>query len=135
MRHINPWLLWPVSVATIVGGVIGWIVTAISCQPDTCPASSAAVAVIASVVSGLGVGVVAVLAIRSLAEWRAAESAGLPLPEPGCEGPPEEAPGSGADEFQLDGPNRSAAPPGGRGLDPDPESEQRQGRPTDQAGP
>ena len=89
MRHLNPWVLWPVLIAGSVGGVIGWIVTAISCQPATCVATSGAVAVVAALVSALGVGVVAVLAIRSLAEWREAQDRGLPAPEVGCEVPPE----------------------------------------------
>jgi len=85
MSRLNPWVLWPVVAALVVGGVIGWIVTTISCQPNTCNGTAALVAVGAALMSAGGVGVVVVLAVRSFAEWREAANAGLPPPEPGCE--------------------------------------------------
>ena len=85
MRRLNPWVLWPTVAAGLIGGVIGWTVTAISCQPNSCVVAASTVTVLAALFSALGVGVVVVLAVRSLAEWREAADAGLPPPEVGCE--------------------------------------------------
>lgn len=74
-----------VAGAFMAGSFIGWIVTAISCQPDSCVVAATGVGLVSGVVSALGVGVVVVLAIRSIGEWRDATAAGIPPPGPGCE--------------------------------------------------
>jgi hypothetical protein len=79
------WVVAAVSGAFVAGGFIGWIVTAISCQPDTCVAAATGIGLVSGVVTALGVGVVVVLAIRSLGEWREATAAGVEPPGPGCE--------------------------------------------------
>lgn len=80
MSRINPWFLWPVLAALVVGGMIGWIVTSISCQPDTCYGTAIAVTIVGALVCGGGVAVVVVLAVRSFAEWREASGGGVPPP-------------------------------------------------------
>jgi hypothetical protein len=66
----NPWVAFPVLVATIAGGAVGWFVTDASCAPDSCDVMAGSVAAIAAIGTGIGVGVVVVLALKSLAEWR-----------------------------------------------------------------
>lgn len=85
MRIPNPWVLFPVALAAAVGGVIGWMVATVSCRPDGCAVTAWIVAVAAAVIAGFGMGVVVVLAVRSLDEWREARSAGREPPGPGCE--------------------------------------------------
>lgn len=62
----------PVLLAGIVGGFIGWTVIRVGCSdPDACSAlSSLAVGVVSGLVAAAGVGIVVVLADRSLREWR-----------------------------------------------------------------
>lgn len=81
----NPWVLAAITVALFAGGFIGWIVTAISCDPNSCLPNAIAVAMVSGTVTAIGVGVVAVLAVRSFGEWRTATEQGDPMPEPGCE--------------------------------------------------
>ncbi|MEX1208855.1 MAG: hypothetical protein WEE36_09710 [Acidimicrobiia bacterium] len=71
MRRLpNPWVGVPALLAGIAGGIVAFIVTEASCAPGSC----AAVASISAVVVGLGiaagVGVVAVLALKSIDEHR-----------------------------------------------------------------
>lgn len=71
MRRLpNPWVGVPALVAGIAGGIVAFIVTEASCAPRGC----AAVASISAFVVGLGiaagVGVVAVLALKSIDEHR-----------------------------------------------------------------
>ncbi|MDP2624396.1 MAG: hypothetical protein Q8Q29_11425 [Actinomycetota bacterium] len=71
MRRLpNPWVAVPVLLSGLTGGAVGYIVTDASCGPGSCTVA----AVIAAIVTGLaiaaGVGVVAVLALRSLDEHR-----------------------------------------------------------------
>lgn len=61
----------PVLTAGLVGGFIGWTVTRVGCSEATCSTlSSLAIGVISGLVAAAGVGVVVVLADRSLREWR-----------------------------------------------------------------
>lgn len=61
----------PVLVAGVVGGFIGWTVTRVGCSDAACSAlSSLATGVVSGLVAAAGVGVVVVLADRSLREWR-----------------------------------------------------------------
>lgn len=69
-RLPSPWVSIPVLVAAIAGGIVGYIVTDASCAPDTCVAAASVVSGLVAVLAGTGVGVVVVLALRSLAEWR-----------------------------------------------------------------
>lgn len=69
-RFPNPWVGVPVLVSGLTGGAVAYIVTDASCAPGTCTIA----AVIAAVVTGLaiaaGVGVVVVLALKSIDEHR-----------------------------------------------------------------
>ena len=61
----------PVLIAGVVGGFIGWTVTRVGCPDAACSAlSSLAIGVMSGLVAAAGVGVVVVLADRSLREWR-----------------------------------------------------------------
>lgn len=71
MRRLpNPWVSIPVVVAAIAGGIIGYLVTDASCAPGSCAATASVVAILGALATGVGVGVVAILALKSLAEWR-----------------------------------------------------------------
>jgi Ni/Fe-hydrogenase subunit HybB-like protein len=83
-------VLVPVAVATAVGGVIGWMVATVSCRPGSCAFTAWFIAIAAALVTGFGMGVVVVLAIRSLDEWREASRSGREPPGPGCEGQEQE---------------------------------------------
>ncbi len=85
MRRLNYWVVGSVTAAFLAGAFIGWIVTRLGCGEGTCAASAIVIGLTAGFVSAVGVGVVVVLADRSLREWRDAELAGAPPPEPGCE--------------------------------------------------
>lgn len=86
-RLPNPWVLIPVTVGAVIGGVIGWSVTTVSCRPAGCPTAAALVGVGAALVTAAGILVVAVLALRSLNEWQQASQRGEEPPGPGCEVP------------------------------------------------
>ncbi len=70
MRAPNPRVLVPILLAAAAGGVVGYFVTAASCAPRSCVPTAIALSLIVAIVSGIGVGVVVVLAVRSFAEWR-----------------------------------------------------------------
>ena len=71
MRRLpNPWVIVPVTLAAIAGGVVGYFVTDASCAPDSCAIASVSVALVIAIGSAVGVGVVVVLALKSLSEWR-----------------------------------------------------------------
>ena len=84
-RFPNPWVLIPVLIGLVVGGVIGWSVTTVSCRPDGCGLEAGLVGVGAALATGIGVLVVAVLVIRSLSEWQEANRRGEEPPGPDCE--------------------------------------------------
>lgn len=92
MRRLpNPWIAVPSLLAGLVAGALGWIVTDVSCRGELggtgpgCPGWAAAVGVLAFLVGTVGVAVVVVLVVRSIAEYRDASSRGEPPPGPGCE--------------------------------------------------
>ncbi len=61
----------PVVGAGLVGGFIGWTVTAVGCADTSCsPIMGPVIALASGLVAAAGVGVVVVLADRSLREWR-----------------------------------------------------------------
>lgn len=88
-RYPNPWVFGPATVGMIIGAWLGYFIAELS-------GAGTALAVVAAAVSGIaaavGVGTVAVLAIRSFDEWRIAAEGGLPAPEVGCEVPPSDPP-------------------------------------------
>lgn len=86
-RLPNPWILIPVLVGAVIGGIIGWSVTTVSCRPEGCGLVAALVGVGSALVTAAGVLVVAVLVIRSLSEWQEASRRGEEPPGPGCEVP------------------------------------------------
>ena len=97
MRGINPWVLFPVLAATVAGGVVGALVTQVSCAPGSCLGAAIGVGVLSAAAAFAGVGVVMVLAVRSVAEWRAGRQADgaaaegarrTPPPGDGEAGPP-----------------------------------------------
>lgn len=81
------WVIGSAILGGLIGGILGWSVTVVGCRPDSCWFSAGLMALIGMTVAGLGVGVVMVLVVRSLDEWRTAEEAGREPPSPGCEVP------------------------------------------------
>ena len=69
-RMPNPWIAVPVLIAAAGGGAVGFFVTDASCAPGTCVAAASLAGALAAVVAGLGIGVIAVLALKSLDEFR-----------------------------------------------------------------
>jgi hypothetical protein len=84
----NPWFFVPVLVSLLVGGALGWMIAGVSC-PDGCVVSQTVTAVLVGGAVAAGVGVVAVLGIRSIAEADAHRAVGQEPPGPGCEVPPD----------------------------------------------
>jgi hypothetical protein len=74
-------------LGAVIGGVIGWSVTTVSCRPEGCATVAALVGVGSAVVTAVGMLVVTVLVIRSLSEWQQAARRGEEPPGPGCEVP------------------------------------------------
>ena len=71
MARLRYSFVTPVVIAGVVGGFIGWTVTRIGCSSPGCSVlGSLAIAAVAGLVAAAGVGVVVVLADRSLREWR-----------------------------------------------------------------
>ncbi|MDX1690111.1 MAG: hypothetical protein R3290_03705 [Acidimicrobiia bacterium] len=77
-RLPNPWVLVPVVVAAVAGGVVGGLVTEISCRPGSCIPLAVAIGTIAAVAAAVGTVTIVVLALRSIAEWREADPADEP---------------------------------------------------------
>jgi len=69
-RMPNAWIAIPVVIAAIAGGAVGFFITDASCVPGSCPVAASIVGLVTAVGTGIGVGVVAVLAIKSITEWR-----------------------------------------------------------------
>ena len=94
-RRPNPWIVGPALVAGIAAGVLGWVVTDVSCRVEVdgviqhCRGWSSLVAIISGVGTAIGMLVVLVLVYRSIAEYREAQSRGIDPPGPGCEVPGE----------------------------------------------
>lgn len=73
-RTPNPWIAVPVVVATTLGWLIGGAVARASCAnplAGECTSSELAFSIVGAIVGLIGTLVVAVLAVRSIAEWRA----------------------------------------------------------------
>ncbi|MGZ4712395.1 MAG: hypothetical protein ACXVJ7_13080 [Acidimicrobiia bacterium] len=58
-----------VVVGGLLGALIGYGVTDVGCHGD-CGSSTAAGAIVGALVAAVGTGVVAVLVLRAMAEWR-----------------------------------------------------------------
>jgi hypothetical protein len=86
MRIPNPWVAIPVLLATVAGGVVGFLVTGVSCAPDSCTGAAIGVGLASALTALFGVGTVVVLAARSIAEWREVQD--RPPPPPAEPGPP-----------------------------------------------
>ena len=60
----------PVLLAGVAGGFIGWTVTRLGCNGPSCSqVANVAVGLLTGLVAAAGVGIVVVLADRSLREW------------------------------------------------------------------
>jgi hypothetical protein len=70
MRLPNPWVAIPVVLGLVGGGVIGGVITQLSCAPGSCLGAAVGIGVVSALVVAAGIGVVVVLALRSIAEWR-----------------------------------------------------------------
>jgi hypothetical protein len=69
-RLPNPWVAVPALLAGIAGGIVGFIVTNASCAPGDCLVVASISAAIVGLGIALGVGVVSVLALKSIDEHR-----------------------------------------------------------------
>jgi hypothetical protein len=65
----NPWVATPVLAAAVAGWFVGSRVARAGCAPDTCPGAEFVSGLVGAIVGFVGVLVVVVLAVRSLAEW------------------------------------------------------------------
>ena len=71
MRRLpNPWVAVPVMVSGLTGGAVGYIVADASCAPGSCTVAALIAAVVTGLAIDAGVGVVAVLALKSIDEHR-----------------------------------------------------------------
>lgn len=85
-RHPNPWVFGPAVVGGTLSGAIAY---ALSSCDGFCGSGLAAALVFGSL-TAVGFGTVAVLAIRSIGEWRDATEKGSTPPEVGCEQPQDD---------------------------------------------
>ena len=61
--------LLAIGFAGACGGLVGYAVTDLQC-PGGCPTMAGVIGLGGAVITALGVGIVAVLALRAMAEWR-----------------------------------------------------------------
>ena len=83
-RYPNPWVFGPALIGLIIGAWLGYFISELS---GTGTFLAVVIAALTGLVAAAGVGIVAVLAIRSFDEWRTAQERGLPPPTVGCEVP------------------------------------------------
>lgn len=83
VRQLNYWVVGSVVLAFVTGGYIGWIVTRVGCADGTCAGAAVVIGLTAGFVAAAGVGVVVVLASRSMDEWRTADQTDRSTPEEG----------------------------------------------------
>ena len=91
-RIPNLWVLIPSLLGGVIGGVLGWVVTDVSCRDPLltpplhrCPVWAGTMGVVGFLIGLLGMGTVVVLVYRSIAEARQAHERGEEPPGPGCE--------------------------------------------------
>lgn len=70
-RYPNPWVAIPVLAAAVVGWWVGTRFAGVGCDGGGCAGAEIAGGIIGALIGAGGVLVVAVLAVRSLAEWAA----------------------------------------------------------------
>ena len=71
MARLRYTFVMPVLAAGLVGGFIGWTVTRVACIGNSCSlVTNLAIGLVTGLVAAAGVGIVVVLADRSLREWR-----------------------------------------------------------------
>jgi hypothetical protein len=74
--RLNPWFAFPVVAAGVAGALIGRDIARVNCAPvdpeTVCDSGTSEVvfAIAGAILAMVGVAVVIVLVIRSLAEWR-----------------------------------------------------------------
>jgi len=59
-----------VIIGGLLGATIGYGVTDIGCHGNNCGGSTAIGAIVGAIIGAVGTGVVAVLVLRAMAEWR-----------------------------------------------------------------
>lgn len=69
-RSPNPWVAIPSLFAGLAGGTVGFIVTDASCAPGSCVVAASITSLIVGLGIAAGVGLVAVLALKSIDEHR-----------------------------------------------------------------
>lgn len=74
-RRPNPWIAIPALALGVLAGVLGWVVTDVSCRQDGagCSGWAALVSIVSFLGVMVGVTLVLVLVYRSLAEWNERE--------------------------------------------------------------
>lgn len=70
MSRPNPWVVIPIALAAAAGGAVGYFVTDASCAPHGCTPAAILIAALVAVAAAIGVGIVVVLSLKSLSEWR-----------------------------------------------------------------
>lgn len=70
------WLAFgSIVIAGIAGGFIGWAFMDLQCEGD-CTVASGITGLITAVGAAIGVGIVAVLALRAIGEWQSQQASG-----------------------------------------------------------
>jgi len=88
-RFPNPWIAVPTTIAAAGGAFVGFFVTNASCGAGGCQVLAGVVAGLAGLTTAFGVGVVVVLAARSLREWEEHADRDVVTPiEPDRDSPP-----------------------------------------------
>ncbi len=85
-RYPNPWVFIPALVGGVLGGGIAYALAAC----DGLCLTGVLWGLIVGMATAVGFGTVAVLADRSIGEWRTAAEQGTEPPSPGYEDPAEE---------------------------------------------
>ena len=79
------WLAFgSIVVAGIAGGFIGWAFMDLQCEED-CTVASGITGLITAVGAAIGVGIVAVMALRAIGEWQSQQAAGTNPDDGGVE--------------------------------------------------
>ncbi|MDP9495163.1 MAG: hypothetical protein M3P87_07990 [Actinomycetota bacterium] len=75
-RRPNPWIAIPALISGALAGVLGWIVTDVSCRStdaagntSSCGGWATLVSIVSFLVVTVGVALILSLVYRSLAEW------------------------------------------------------------------